>query len=534
MNHLLVYLLESSFCLAIFYLFYMAVLRNQPGHQYNRFFLLATSLLSFVLPLLEIPLMAGGGISQVAGNYQNYILLDPAVLSAEGPGAAASGEAEWQWSYTLLLLYASGVLISLGVLIRQIFQLLAVVRQSRIVTKSNYQLVLTEGKMPSSSFFSYLFWDNTQELADKEAEQILAHEEAHIREGHSYDVFYMALLKVVFWFHPLVYLYERALTDVHEFTADAKAIKQQHPGSYARLLTRSLFAGFQPSLVNHFYKSRTLKRIKMMHLTQKQTPRYKYFLALPLLAVVFFTFSCQTEEELEKEAIAATYDDVQAQINSVSQKINAYRTKYFENKESYQEALATVRAKYFTENKPPTTLSEVELAVFREVASKGDFKTIESYYERLNSLQDKLSSLPDAEGVFMVVDNQPEPAGGIKDFYSYIGQNLRYPQEARKAGVQGKVFIQFVVDEYGELTEFKSLKGIGHGCDEEAIRVLQSAEAWNPGTTDGKPVKVRMVMPITFKLDDGTAEEKPAPEGLSQAEQPESNLEEIVAVGYNK
>ncbi len=91
-----------------------------------------------------------------------------------------------------------------------------------------------------------------------------------------------------------------------------------------------------------------------------------------------------------------------------------------------------------------------------------------------------------------------------------------------------------MVNEYGELTEFKSLKGIGHGCDEEAIRVLQGAEAWNPGTTDGKPVKVRMVLPITFKLDNGKAEEKPANEALSQAEEPESNLEEIVAIGYTK
>jgi TonB family protein len=272
----------------------------------------------------------------------------------------------------------------------------------------------------------------------------------------------------------------------------------------------------------------------MMHLTQKQTPRYKYFLALPLLAVVFFTFSCQKEEELEKEAIAATYEDVQAQINSVSQKINAYRTKYFENKESYQEALATVRAKYFTENKPPTTLSEVELAVFKEVASKGVFKTIESYYKTLGSLRDKLRSLPDAEGVFMMVDHQPEPEGGIKEFYQHIAKNLKYPAQARKAGIEGKVFVQFVVNEYGELTDFQPLKGIGAGCDDAAMEALKSAPAWNPGTTDGKPVKVRMVIPITFKLDDGTAEEKPASEGLSQADQPESNLEEIVAVGYVK
>ena len=196
MNHLLIYLLESSICLGLFYLFYLVVLRSQPSHQYNRFYLLATSLLSFVLPLLEIPLMTSGGIGKAAGSYQNYILLDPAVL---GPGATPAAEQSWwTWGKLLLLLYAGGMLISLAALLRQVFQLLMVVRQSRIVPKHHYRLVFTEGRIPSSSFFSYLFWDNTQELSDKEAEQIMAHEEAHIREGHSYDVLYMALLKRTF------------------------------------------------------------------------------------------------------------------------------------------------------------------------------------------------------------------------------------------------------------------------------------------------------------------------------------------------
>jgi TonB family protein len=532
MNHLLIYLLESSLCLGGFYFFYTIVLRNQPSHQYNRFFLLATSLLSFILPLLEIPLMVDGGIGQVAGNYQNYILLDPAVLGAEVSGAAASSQDGWHWGYALVILYAAGVLVSLGIVFEQVFQLLTVVRQSSVVPKDGYRLVYTKGKLPSSSFFSYLFWDNTQQLSEKEAGQIIAHEEAHIREGHSYDVLYMALLKVVFWFHPLIYLYEHALTDVHEFTADARAI-QQNPGSYARLLTRSLFAGIQPSLVNHFYKSRTLKRIKMMHLTQKQTPRYKHFLALPLLAAVFFTFSCQTEEELEKEAIAATYDDVQDQRLASNQAIHTYIDKYFGDLDTYDKALGE-KGVELRKNNIDVVYPSLQLTLFREIATTSDYEKIESLLRKELSLTEKLKKLPDADGIFTVVDNQPAPEGGIKEFYQHIVKNLKYPAQARKAGIEGKVFIQFVVNEYGELTEFKSLKGIGHGCDEEAIRVLQNAEAWNPGTTNGKPVKVRMVLPITFKLDDGRAEEKPVTEGLSKADNPESNLEEIVAVGYTK
>jgi protein TonB len=77
---------------------------------------------------------------------------------------------------------------------------------------------------------------------------------------------------------------------------------------------------------------------------------------------------------------------------------------------------------------------------------------------------------------------------------------MKYPAQARRMGIEGKVFVEFVVDKDGTLTEVKTVKGIGAGCDEEAVRVIQSAPKWKPGKQRGRPVKVRMILPIIFKL----------------------------------
>lgn len=102
--------------------------------------------------------------------------------------------------------------------------------------------------------------------------------------------------------------------------------------------------------------------------------------------------------------------------------------------------------------------------------------------------------------IFINVENRPEPKDGMAAFLNYIQQNLTYPAQARDSGVEGKVFIEFVVAKDGSLQDVKAVKGIGAGCDEEAIRVIKSAPGWHAGTIAGKPVKFKMILPITFKL----------------------------------
>lgn len=102
--------------------------------------------------------------------------------------------------------------------------------------------------------------------------------------------------------------------------------------------------------------------------------------------------------------------------------------------------------------------------------------------------------------IFLVVEESAQPQGGFPEFYKYVGKNIQYPKQARRMGVEGKVIVQFVVGKDGALTDIKVLKGIGSGCDEEAIRVIKESPKWSPGKQRGRAVKQKMTVPIAFKL----------------------------------
>jgi len=104
------------------------------------------------------------------------------------------------------------------------------------------------------------------------------------------------------------------------------------------------------------------------------------------------------------------------------------------------------------------------------------------------------------EHIFLVVENMPEFPGGEGAMYSFIGKNIDYPRMAKESGISGRVFVTFVVERDGRVTDVKILRGIGGGCDEEAVRVIRAMPKWSPGKQRGKPVRVQYRMPIKFTL----------------------------------
>ncbi|MEN7547907.1 energy transducer TonB [Rapidithrix thailandica] len=102
--------------------------------------------------------------------------------------------------------------------------------------------------------------------------------------------------------------------------------------------------------------------------------------------------------------------------------------------------------------------------------------------------------------IFTIVEESAAPKGGMQAFYQYVAKNMKYPSQARRMGIEGKVFVQFVVDKDGTITDVKAIRGIGGGADEEAVRVVKNADKWTPGKQRGRPVRQRIVIPINFKL----------------------------------
>jgi protein TonB len=106
----------------------------------------------------------------------------------------------------------------------------------------------------------------------------------------------------------------------------------------------------------------------------------------------------------------------------------------------------------------------------------------------------------EVEEIFTIVEEPASPKGGMPAFYKYVGDKIKYPAQARRMAIEGRVFVEFVINKDGSISDVKAVKGIGAGCDEEAVRIIQNSPAWTPGKQRGKAVKQRMVLPITFKL----------------------------------
>ena len=99
-----------------------------------------------------------------------------------------------------------------------------------------------------------------------------------------------------------------------------------------------------------------------------------------------------------------------------------------------------------------------------------------------------------------IAEVMPEFEGGQIGFLNYIAKKINYPTQARRMGIEGRVFVEFIIDVDGAIIDVKAVKGIGAGCDEEAVRVIKSAPNWKPGKQRGVPIKVKMIVPINFTL----------------------------------
>lgn len=160
-------------------------------------------------------------------------------------------------------------------------------------------------------------------------------------------------------------------------------------------------------------------------------------------------------------------------------------------------------------DQPPPPPPKMEQPVIVEVDDKEVVQEIELDFDveilEETAVDEVIFEAPEiedeeADQIFQIVEEVPVPKGGLEAFYTYVAENLDYPTQAIRMGVTGNVFLKFVVEKDGQLTDIQVIRGIGGGCDEEAVRVLESAPAWNPGKQRGRPVRVYMVIPIRFVL----------------------------------
>ena len=405
MTELIAYLWQSNFCLLIFFLGYLLWLRKEQCFNYRRIYLLSTCLLSLVLPLLQFP----------TASTQYLSTLDMPAIDLVGLNLVPEAGVKWNLATTIpLIIYLSVALTLGGLMIRNLRRSRKMLDQCKRSTDKyrGHSVLLTNGLFPSSSYFNYLLLDDTLEIDENQKQLILDHELVHIKQGHSYDIILLELLKMVFWFNPVVWWINREIRLVHEFIADQKVAHKTNSQSYIQFLAKQTLHQLNIPWVHHFNNTLTLKRINMLRSSQPPTRLWKYGLLATIYVFLHVLVSCVDEQPVS------------------------------DNTE---------------------------------------------------------------EDIFAMVDERPAPVNGMGEFYQELGTTLKYPAQARDLGIEGKVYLSFVVQKSGELTDIKVLKGIGAGCDQAAVAALSKVDAWKPGILEGKPVAVQMQIPIVFKLGNDDA-----------------------------
>ena len=289
------YFLQVVLCSGLMMGYYLLVLRNKRFHRYNRFYLLAAALLSWIVPLVKI----GWNHAVVKEDPQVMQLLSVlADNNSQIEATVTQPGFQWSWETAATGLYflVAGVLL-LGMLYA-IYKVYLLLKHHSCKNVGDVYLIITHAKGTPFSFFRYIFWNEAIDLRSESGRQILLHELEHVKQKHSVDKIVMQLILAGGWFNPFFWLMKKEMEMIHEFIADKKAVENGDTGSLARMLLTAAYPEQRFALTNPFFFSPVRRRLQM--LGNNKNPKFSYIsrtLLLPLLAIVVILFSFRNKEQ---------------------------------------------------------------------------------------------------------------------------------------------------------------------------------------------------------------------------------------------
>ena len=473
MGILFVYILKSSFCLAVFYLFYRLLLSRDTFDRFIRIALLGILLLSCLLPFVEVSVRRPVEMYQTMMTWEQWLLLTD--LAGTETHAVQVQENVVTWIQGLLLVYLFGILFFMLRNIYSLFGLWVLLKSGRrekvsdyVVTVVKAVLIVHERDISPFSWMRYIVI--SQKDLHENGREILTHELAHIRNRHSWDLFAADICIFFQWFNPAAWLLKQELQNIHEYEADETVINEGVDArQYQLLLIKKAVGTRLYSMANSFNHSKLKKRITMM-LKEKSSPwaRLKYLYVLPVAAIAVTAFARPEVSETVEEISAVKVNDLTAIVE----------TKVAES--SGQLLPVQSVPKDSVNRKSKVAVQQMDELVVVGYASK--------------------DSVKDREPVFNVVEQMPSFPGGMEALMQYLAKNMRYPVEAQKNKVQGRVVVGFIVSKDGDIKKAHILRGVDPELDAEAIRVIESMPRWMPGMQRGKAVAVSYTLPVMFRL----------------------------------
>ena len=489
------YFIEAVIVHCLLSFVYILFLHREVHYSFRRSYLLLSILLAILTPIFSTRIFdfTSPDKEQVVSSDLLTIALNPMVI---GTQTAVEEISLISWIY-----WAGAALFFLAFIIG-ILKIILIYLKSQPIPNSGMTIQMVEGMDNSFTFFNWIFVGSMQ----SEISPILEHEKAHARLLHSLDLIITQLFRTFFWFLPTAWWVNTEMKKIHEYQADRHALKNYDLTDYSNLLISNTLKTNGLSLANSFHDGLTIKRLNEMKKQFYKVKKWKMAIVSTLCSLIIITFACndQLDAEIQKMGENATEvweipQESMGIYNQLSEKHGKENIKYIEIIPADGADKTASLNKQLKENQIYANLV-LAVNVLKDENRLGIFF---KEGKELDHVNNKLMQMrePNEDVVFTMVEDQPEFPGGISAFYEYIGENLKYPALAKELGVEGRVFVQFVIDKDGSVTEVQSVKGIGSGCDQEAVRVMESAPNFIPGRQRDQAVKVRMVLPIVFKLD---------------------------------
>ena len=577
----LTYLAQINLYWLLLYACYWLLLRRQTFFVWNRAYLLGALVLSFGLPLLQYP-AAAPPVPAAVYELTSLPLESATMAVADAAPAAfvvrpqaAMAAAPFPWLDLLLALYAAGAMFMLARLLWQFGRLYAFFQKGEGIPLEGHWLVLlnddqTVEASPGAAApdvstlgsFSFLKWIviNRHDY-ENDFDTVLRHELVHVQQWHSLDILLVEILRVVFWFNPILILYKKSLQQVHEYLADAAAPQRDR---YANFLLAYALNNPTNALTNNFLNSSNLKnRIKMLYKNRNSKWALGKYLAIaPLIALVLALTAARervvnvVDRNVQMLAPANGWmtelpSVLQAETTTVKGTVRSSKTKNL--LPGANVILVGTTRGTTTDADGAFELTEVPLDSKLAISYVGyDTRVVEITKKNqvvnvvLAWQQNPLNELvvvtygtineyrpgvaPDStkkhtEKEYKIVEQMPEFQGGINEMYKYLAKNIRYPAEASRDNVEGKVVVTFTVSDKGFIRNPHITQRLGSGTDEEVLRVVLGMPTWKPGEQNGLPVPMEYVLPIDFQV------EKPKPKEDKEKRQGNATEEQSHTTG---
>lgn len=488
MGEMFSFTLASGIILLCLYLPYRLLLARERQHRFNRLILLGMYAAAVAMPLLKmLPPSAGTGTGSLPLSADTVagITIGPltgGLVEPEAPG----------WTRAVLWIYVAGVAVTFLRFVWAYVRLSNIIRKGSKVPMRGYTLVITgDSSFSPFSWRRYVVVGSMEEA--QECNAVMVHELRHLSAGHGLDLLAAQLYAIAVWYNPVSWLMIDELKTVHEYEADEAVVDSGVDlKEYQMLLIKKTVGARLPSLANSLNHSKLKKRITMMYQSKSRTAgKLGSLMLVPALAIGMAVVSIPAVASLISDASETTLTDSPRKV-----------TNFSADSETFQPGPSAVAGT----SAPLQGVAVVAPAIADRNADSGvDAKAAgpeaaPAVEHPAAAADEKAESPAKNKEVFMAVEKQAEFPGEMAGLMKWLANNVRYPEDAQKADIQGRVIVKFIVNADGSISDPSVIKSVSPSLDQEATRVVLAMPKWQPAENGGKKVASYFHLPIAFKL----------------------------------